>query len=217
MLLVGIVNTSLAQHNLFAENDNGITRTFFAGFAAGCNITQVDGDGYSGYHKIGLNFGPVVYARFSTHFGASLAINFSQKGSISKNYTEDASGLGYVDNYSIKLNYVELPLLLHVFTDNRVNAGLGVSYARLINSKETAITYAQINIDPNIYPFRKNDFNIMGELNYMFYPGWFIGARYAYSLASIRDADKIPPGYGGGRFNRQLNNIFNFKLIYLLR
>lgn len=208
--------SGIAQHNFFAEEASGDIRTFYAGFVAGCNITQVDGDGYSGYHKIGLNFGPVAYARFSDHFGASLAINFSQKGSISKNYTEDASGLGYVDDYSIKLNYIELPLLLHVFTGNRVNVGVGASYARLISAKETAITYAQINIDPNVYPFRKNDFNVMGEVNYMFYPGWFIGARYAYSLATIRDADKIPPGYGGGRFSRQLNNIFSFKLICLI-
>lgn len=216
LLVLFFCKSAFAQHNFFADGAYTTPRTFFAGLAVGCNITQVDGDGYSGYHKIGLNLGPVVYARFSDRFGASIAINFSQKGAISKNYTENSFGIGYVDDYSIKLNYIEVPLLLHVFTDNRINVGVGASYARLISAKERAVTYAQVNIDPNIYPFRKNDFNVMGELNYMFYKGWFIGARYAYSIASIRDADKIPLGYGGGRFTRQFNNIFNFKLIYLI-
>jgi hypothetical protein len=42
-------------------------RTFYGGLIAGTNFTQVDGDNFAGYHKVGFNVGGVVYSRIDEH------------------------------------------------------------------------------------------------------------------------------------------------------
>lgn len=204
-------------HNFFAhdpQTDN--QRVFYGGFTAGGNFSQVDGDGFTGYHKAGLNFGPIVYASFNGHFGASMELLYSQKGSRERNYTEDAAGVGYVNDYDLKMNYVEVPLMLRYYADNRLHFGAGVSYSQLINYKETAITYAPVNLDTSAYSFHRNDLCLAADVNYEFYKGWFLNFRFNYSIRSIRDADHIPENYGRVRFSGQYNNYFTLRLIYLI-
>jgi hypothetical protein len=206
-----------AQHNFFAAGDQDESQTFFAGMTLGANISQVDGDTYSGYHKMGLNAGAVTYARFSDHVGAGLEFLFVQKGSSNKNYTESAAtGMGYLDEYKLKMNYVELPLTLRYFDNSRMNYGVGISYAYLISYKETAYDASGFpaNLAPALYPFHKSDWAVLGDINFEFYKGCFIGARYAYSFRSIRDGSRIPAGYGGGRFGGQFHNLFSFRIFY---
>jgi len=208
---------SQPPHNFFArdeESDN--PRVFFGGFTAGGNFSQVDGDGFTGYHKAGLNFGPVVYASFNGHFGASMELLYTQKGSRERNYTEDAAGVGYVNDYDLKMNYMEVPVLLRYYADNRLHYGVGVSYAQLINAKETAVTYAPVNLDTSAYSFHRNDLDFVADVNYEFYKGWFLNFRFNYSIRSIRDADHIPENYGRGRFSGQYQNYFTLRLTYLI-
>ena len=208
---------SQSPHNFFArdeESDN--PRIFYGGLVAGGNFSQVDGDGFSGYHKAGLNFGATVYASFTSHFGASMELLYTQKGSRERNYTEDAAGVGYVNDYDLKMNYVEVPVLLRYYASNRLHYGAGISYAQLINSKETAITYAPVNLDTSLYAFHKNDIDFVADVNYEFYKGWFLNFRFNYSVRSIRDGNRIPENYGGGRFAGQYHNYFTLRLVYLI-
>ncbi len=187
-------------------------RSFWGGIAAGVNFSQVDGDGFAGYNKVGLNAGPVVYARFSPMIGASLEITFSQKGSKMRQITESAySGPG-VERYDMKLNYVDVPLLLHLMPGGRFHYSLGASYGYLISSEETAETIAPVNLDSELYSFLEQDINMIFGASYQLYGNWFFSGRFAYSLSTIRDPARVPAGYGGGN---QLNNLFTFRLVYL--
>src|SRR5690606_17623874 len=56
-------------------------RTFYGGLLLGSNFTQVDGDNFAGYHKVGLNAGGIVYTHLGEKVAASMEILFSQKGS----------------------------------------------------------------------------------------------------------------------------------------
>ncbi len=188
-------------------------RSFWGGVAGGVNFSQVDGDGFAGYNKVGLNVGPIVYVRFSTLIAASLEINYSQKGSKVRRITESMySGPG-VERYDLKLNYAEVPVMLHIIPEGRFHYSLGASYGYLLSSEETAETVAApVNLDQDIFQFLDQDINLMFGAGYQLYGNWFFTGRFAYSLSTIRDPRRVPVGYGSGN---QLNNLFTFRLVYL--
>lgn len=203
-----------AQNSIF---DGEIPRTFYGGLAAGTNFSQVDGDQRSGYHKVGLNAGPLVYIRFLNSFGASMELLYSRKGSLDKHHGANLYGVPYLDEYRLKLNYVEVPVMFWYFGAKRLSYGLGASYARLISSKEEAWGNFPVNLDPELYPFRKDEFSYLAGIGFEFYPGWLIQLRYSYSITSVRDAARIPIGYGGGVAPGQFNNLWSLRLIYLVK
>ncbi len=184
---------------------------FFGGLVCGANFSQVDGDTYSGYNKVGLNAGAMVYTRLSSNFGASIEFNYTQKGSHGVSSTASPALGAYVSDYRLKLNYVEVPVILHILTDRRLHYEAGASYAQLLNFSESIYSDPGMNIDPNIFYFRKTDICIIGGLCYQFYNWWFIEGRYQYSLVTIRDAQRIPIG---GPV--QYNNLFSIRLIRFL-
>lgn len=196
--------------------DREIPRTFYGGLAAGTNFSQVDGDERSGYHKVGLNAGPLVYVRFAKVFGASMELTYSRKGSHDKHFGANIYGVPYLDEYRLRLNYVEVPVALYFFGPKRLNYSLGCSYARLISSKEEAWTNFPVNMHPELYPFRQDEISYLGGIGYEWYTGWFIQLRYSYSITSVRDAVRIPVGYGGGVAPGQFNNLWSLRLIYLV-
>src|SRR5205814_535086 len=126
---------------LFSRDEE---RVFHAGLIAGANFCQVDGDGFVGYHKVGFTGGASVYIKLSPIFQASLGIGYTQKGS-------RESGV-----YRLALDYAEMPLLLQLFPPGRFHYSAGISYARLISSKEEAED-VNVLISQELYPFQKQD------------------------------------------------------------
>ena len=55
---------------IFSDEDQ---KTFYGGMSLGANISEVIGDAYHGFHKIGWSVGPEVVAKHK-QFGGSLAI-----------------------------------------------------------------------------------------------------------------------------------------------
>lgn len=217
MALLLMVNTAHAQYtSYFATPDDGYATVFSGGYDVGANFCQVDGDLLGGYHKVGLSAGGVVYVRFSEKLGVSVELLYSQKGSKSRTLRESMAGLA-VEAYDIKLNYVEVPVMFRVFGSKRVHYGIGASYSRLIKSKEEAYANGNINLYPDINFFRKSDLCFAADVSYEFYKGSFISLRYNRSLMSIRDAQRIPQGFGGGDAPGQFNNYFTLRLIHLFR
>ncbi len=216
-LLLALPFAAGAQ-NFFSTDDGANPQTFYGGFAAGFNFSQVDGDSYAGFHKVGFNGSGMVYVRFSDQVGLSFELGYSQKGSRVKQSATDMNGIGYLNDYTLKLNYAEVPLMLYFVPggDNKFHVRLGGYYARLITAKEEAIANYPVNIDPTLYPFKKQDIGYAAEVNYMFYKGWFLSGRYTYSITSVRDALSIPPGYGYGA-RGQFNNCFSLRLMHLVK
>jgi hypothetical protein len=70
LLAVGLLSSGSA----LAQNPDSYydvaPRTFYGGLVGGVNFTQLDGDNYAGYHKVGFNGGGIVYARFDEHLAA---------------------------------------------------------------------------------------------------------------------------------------------------
>jgi hypothetical protein len=189
-------------------------KIFTGGLIVGANLTQVDGDDYYGYHKIGLHTGATVYVHFNRTWGASMDLLFSQKGSRGGTISE-YPGIGpAVDKYFIKLNYIEVPITLHCILC-RFDLEAGLSYARLLSTNEYAISTQSIIIDPEANRFNTSDFNYVLGVQHEVYKRFTLGFRFQYSAISIRPFERIPYGFVWGT-EGQFNNMICLRAIYSL-
>ena len=69
VLVLCYSNNTLAQ-NYYLEDE----KTFYGGLIAGTNFSQVDGDNFAGYHKVGFNLGGIVYTKLDEHLSLSMEV-----------------------------------------------------------------------------------------------------------------------------------------------
>lgn len=198
------------------DEDHGLyvaqPRIFYAGFIAGGNFAQVDGDNFAGYRKIGANFGGIGYVQFAKHVALSWEILYSQKGAKS-----DISRLSnlidsvYITKYGITVNYAEIPVMINYFDKRKSHFGIGVSYSRLVSSTETLQTDPIYAIDLTKYPFQKNNMDILAGAQLHLWKGLFLNIRFQYSLTPMRT--NSPPGFS--RVQQQYNNLWTVRVMYL--
>ncbi len=188
-------------------------KVFTGGLLLGLNFTQVDGDTYYGYHKVGLNVGGIVYVHFTKSFSASMELLYTQKGSRGEAIIESPAIGTYVTKYFMNLNYVEVPVLLH-YTIHRYDIEAGVSYGYLVKSDEWVLADQPVNIDPVANAFNKTDLEYVFGLSAKLYKNLYANARFQYSVGSVRPPERIPYRYGYGNDGQQ-NNMVSLRLMYL--
>jgi len=189
------------------------TQNFVAGPKLGIAFTQVDGDSYAGFHKVGLNLGGFVYRSISKNerWDLQFEIEYIQKGS--RKYPDVE--MGDYTEYKISLNYIQFPLFLR-FNANHFSFEGGVSIGALLSTEELS-DGAEIPEDVRI-PFKTMEYASIFSVNYHFTKKLWLNARYSYSFARIR----IP--YNGEipvydphwdlRRPGQYNNLMVFSLYY---
>ena len=215
--LIGLLILSAALTNVAKA------QIFLGEAFVGLNICQVDGDQIMGFFKKGVNAGVGVIApvwqknNFSLEL--SMEVLFNQKGALQgrKYYDgkiDPVTGIEITGEYNLSLSYGEVPLLVYFTDKHLVSAGVGVSYARLMDAKEyehgvrTAVTASSGEFD-------QNEFNILADVKLRVYKRWQVGFRYSYSLNSIRTREYHDiDGNSLGTFH-QYNNLFTFRLTYV--
>ena len=212
MLLVG-ANVFAQQENYFKQPDkNGRDKFFYAGVAIGINASQIDGDNFSGFHKAGLNAGIISYIKLKPKLYGNIELLYSAKGARDvKEYNSPQVGTVPVI-YTAKLNYVEIPLLLHYQAQDRIHAGVGLSYSRLFSAKEAIDEVIPNSINRREPNFKQEDINLLLSIAYQLSGNLFARARYQYSLTTIRDAAQIPIEFGTPA---QFNNLFALQFFLL--
>ncbi len=216
VLLTAIVLLTLGVQNTYAQNYyKDDKRTFYGGLVAGGTFAQIDGDSYAGFHKFGLTGGGIVYTEFAPHFAVSVELLYSQRGSKSNKRQLTQSKNAEINNYDIRLDYAEIPVLLNYFDKRKSHFGAGISYSQLVSQKETATTTPSITdtVDFAKYPFRSSDINGIASVNLHLYKGFFLNIRYQYSLLSIRNS--YHPEFARSGASRQSNNLWAVRLMYL--
>lgn len=163
---------------------------FKAGLLAGVSTSQVDGDTYAGYNKAGMLAGGFVTSKFSAEskWSASFEITYIQKGSRKIPHPDKGD---YAD-YKLKLNYVEVPLLVKYdfagVIDTSGSQGMhfavvgGVALGRLIHSAEWD-AFGQLNGGT---PFQKKDIPIVLGLSYSLSKHIGFDVRTEYSIFPVR-------------------------------
>ncbi len=192
---------------------NVCAQVFKAQIIAGTNISQVDGDEVYGYKRWGGNAGLGVIFPISKNkkWMISTELLYSQKGSQQSKTAVDTFETGW--KYRLFLDYLEVPVMIHLEDKETWTFGLGLSWARMINVKEymNGDRVQSTTITNN--PYKRDDFNILVDVRFRIWQQLKFNFRYAYSLVPIREnvvyqkVDKI---------RNQYNNLLTFRLIYII-
>ena len=213
LLVVSGISPGYAREDSTAYDDEPPYRLFDGRLLFGTNFSQLNGDTYGGYHKVGLNMGGQVYVHFSRLFGVSLELLYSQKGvrggTVKESYT-----LGtYFDKYYLNLNYAEAVLMAH-FDTYIFDYEAGISYARLIRSDEWAEADVPVVIDPALAYFNSYDVNYAAGISGRINDHWHCNMRYQYSITPVRSWDRVLPRYSDGS-GGQHNEAVSLRLVYV--
>ncbi len=219
LVVITILLTGICQ-NVWAQYDEGEDplyipekRLFYAGLIGGANFSQVDGDNFAGYHKIGANVGGIGYVQLKKHLALSWEFLFSQKGAKSDIVRQSPADTFFIiKNYGVTLNYAEIPVMINYFDKRKSHAGIGVAYSRLVGSNESYETIPYLPLDLNKYQYSKDNFDLIVGAQMHLWKGLFLNIRFAYSLVPIRTVS--PPVIS--RASKQYSNLWTVRLMYLL-
>lgn len=175
-------------------------QTFKPGLIAGMTTSQVGGDNFQGFNKLGLTFGGFVRYKLSENWFTQFEIAFVQKGSRNDFSISETDPTQSEEYFLMRLNYIEIPLLFR-FNHRKFVYELGLYYGQLIGLKyEIRWTTAQ-----GLYP-SQGPYTSLDELNNQDYQfkepvkaydfGFAIGLGYKLSdnlLGSLRFTNSILP------------------------
>jgi hypothetical protein len=176
---------------------------FSAGVLLGVNLTQIDGDLYTGFNKAGLRGGLEGNIFLSNLLDLNVGLLYVQKGSrTNSNITFASSDIP--PNTEIHLDYMEVPFLLSFKFGNKDSNGyifdIGFSYARLINSQINVIEFPdKVSYSDLVDQLNSNEFNIIFQFNFLFSERFKIGLLTEFQLNKLYEAnlDEMEPNMGG--------------------
>jgi hypothetical protein len=187
------------------------SQRILGGVSLGMNLTQVDGDDFYGFHKVGLNVGPMVIVPFgkNKNWSASMELLYTQKGS-------KHNGSADTTDYKLIQDYAEIPVLIH-FTDKKlISGGLGFSYGQLINYKETKNRFYD-----TLYQYQTGlsnfDISLVADIQIRIWYKLWANLRYQYSMKSNRtvviDNPNLYPRSPETR--KQYNNVITLRVTWI--
>lgn len=186
--------------------------SFKAGIVGGIAFTQIDGDGYSGFDKAGINAGGFV----NNHFGwekTSLQMELLYVNKGSRKPPNPEKGISY---YQINLNYVEIPLLVKYRYKKLCFEG-GLSYAQLVRHREFD-TSGELT-EKEYPPFKNSEFALNLGAGYFFNEKFSLNIRSVRSILPVRDYAVFTQfGFFGltssGIFGGSYNTVVAYSLRY---
>lgn len=180
-------------------------QTFEGGIFGGINASQVDNDGLAGFNKLGLNAGVYASREITTNLYWQIELRYTSRGVY--NYQREP-------NPSItqsRLIYLEMPLTMHYFYNNKIQAELGLAPDVLLAEfygDETS------SIDP-VYAedLRRFGLNGIAGIYYYFTENIGLGVRFTYSLVPFYKSE----GYSIRYWNSGLfHNVFSLNVKYYI-
>jgi Outer membrane protein beta-barrel domain len=186
---------------------------FGGGLLAGMTASQVDGDTYSGYNKLGFQGGVFVSTDFQKNFGAQMEIRYAGKGAQKVTSPEDP------EVYKLTLHYIDLPLMATYTLKKKVVFDLGFvpGYLFAKNGEDSGGPLPQ----EFLVKFNKMDIAWLIGVNYRITKNIKVNFRYSYSLMSINDFTDTSAiytwfgnfvGYHTGDYNNYLTFGFYFQI-----
>ena len=188
-----------------------LAQSFNAGLIAGATFSQVDGDSYYGFHKVGFTAGTYVSLPVANHFALQMELKYTQMGAHSS--TKEIIEYNY-PAYNLRLHYAEIPVMLRYdfghFTvygkplDNlALELGLSLDFLLKYRGEIEAATQT----------WKLNFFSVTGNfgLHYAFTKHWGIGARMMYSITPMQ-TNPTPQWF----FNHSYNKVIQITMTYNL-
>lgn len=152
-------------------------QNFNAGLVGGLSGTQLDGDGLSGFNKLGLYAGAYVNREINDRWSWQFEMAYSQKGSRRVVKPETLDDGPWI---RLQMHYIDVPLLvIWDFRDDIAIEG-GVSGNLLLSYAYNDLRNNQLNTN-----FSRFESAILLGARYQVQPQLYVFARANYSLFSI--------------------------------
>lgn len=178
-------------------------QSFGAQLVAGLNFSQVDGDQYAGYNKVGLNTGVAVNREIKEKWLLQMELLYSGKGSRKLTSEED------MQIFALRYRYLEIPVLgiYQIREKLRLHTGPSIGFnigAEFDDGREW------MPANPPLLPYE-----VAGHLGaeYTFADNWAFSARHSLSLLRVGNPNNGTQFYrltANGLYNR----LFTFSLRY---
>ncbi|MCO6476829.1 MAG: PorT family protein [Phaeodactylibacter sp.] len=183
---------------------------FKAGLLLGGNLSQIDGDRYSGFNKANLQFGVSGAAIFSKQVELGVEFLYAGRGSRIESRRNDP--LEEKDR-EINLRYMEVPILFRYRSKPEAPSSFfeaGFSFGRIIRSEVTEPTapadgFVFRDLEPE---FNKNELSLLGSYGYRASRHLFFKFRFGFALTQFYDnprpKEEAPGGsiFGGATADR---------------
>jgi len=178
---------------------------FNAGVFGGVNISQVSGDSYAGFNKLGLNAGFFVNRLIENHIYWQAEIKYGTRGVYQG--PSDADPSLFKSAYHI----VELPLSVNYLFDEKIMVELGISPEVLIAPRfwdEDGL------MDKTKYPDnRRFGLSVFAGIGYWFNDKIMAGLRYTNSAIPFRD----PEEYHNSQYRGLFHNVISVSLAFRIK
>lgn len=151
--------------------------------SSGFTLSQIEGDELKGFSKWGYTGGVGAIVGFDRHQTWNLSVEalFTQRGSY--------NGTGDPYSMSLRLNYVEIPLILH-WRDpwGGMLVGAGLSYSRLTQQPHAiwACDTTYFLPDTSDFSFLSGDLAALFEIRFPVWRGLQFNIRWKYSILAVK-------------------------------
>ncbi len=160
---------------------SGYGQLFHGGLRLGVNGSQVSGDMLSGFDKFGLHGGLYVGMDLSARTRLQMEMMFVQKGS--RQNAKPHKGI--YNSYLLRLNYIELPLMLIWRGNSYFELEGGFSYGYLTNN--TDVEWDENGLLPGTTPFREYEISVQLGFNYLLSESLRVNFRLNNSVLPVRE------------------------------
>lgn len=166
----------------------------------GINASQVQGDSYAGFNKLGFSVGFLVNAAIDRNIYWQAEIKYGTRG-VYKGPSDGDQTL-YRSSYHI----LELPLSVHYLHDEKLMVEIGTSPELLI----TTVYWDEYGVmDPTTLPEnRRFGLNVFAGVGYWVKPKLLIALRYTNSAIPFRD----PEEWNNPQYRGYFHNVFSLTL-----
>lgn len=172
----------------FAQKEGG---RFAPNLHAGFVGTQVDGDGFSGFNKLGFQIGLGIDTKLSDQIDIGFEINLLQKGSIRR---PDPENNDY-RKYKMALLYTQIPVFVRYHVNDKMAFLAGPAFGVLLSAREFNFD-GRIPTDPKFNTF---ELSAILEFQYRLSDKFTAGIRTNRSLLPIRTRGEIESNFLKGK------------------
>jgi hypothetical protein len=176
---------------------------FNAGFFGGINVSQVSGDSFKGFNKLGFTAGFFVNGPIEQHFYWQAEIKYGTRG------VYEGPSEGDQTLYKSSYHIVELPLSINYLFDEKIILELGTSPEVLITAR-----YWDENglMDQSSYPDnRRFGLSVFAGIGYWFNDRMMAGLRYTNSAIPFRDPEEWNNPQYRGSFHNVISLTMSFR------
>ena len=187
---------------IFALEDSAKGQNLNAGIFGGVNGSQVDGDSYSGFNKLGFCAGFFINQQIEHNIYWQAELKYGIRG-VYKGLSDNDLTL-----YRSAYHIVELALSVHYLYDEKILVELGTSPEVLLSTRfwdENGL------MDPATYPENRIfGLSVFAGIGYRFNEKLMAGLRYSNSAIPFRD----PAEWNHPQYRGYFHNVLSLSMAY---